>query len=163
TFAFRHALTQQAIYAGLLARERKALHRAIAEALEHCYAGALDSHASDLAYHCYEAGLWAQALEWALRAGENAERLYAHSEALSHHRRPRHCAEMLKQPDQAAMVDHAMGRAYRARGEFPQAIEYYERALSVMSDPVRRAILKTDIGTAYVHIADERGRTYLHE
>ncbi|HET7094808.1 MAG TPA: AAA family ATPase, partial [Thermomicrobiales bacterium] len=30
-FAFRHALTRQAIYAGLLARERRALHRAIAD------------------------------------------------------------------------------------------------------------------------------------
>ena len=33
-FAFRHALTQQAIYAELLVRERQALHGAIAETLE---------------------------------------------------------------------------------------------------------------------------------
>ena len=33
-FAFRHALTRQAVYAGLLARERQTLHRRIAEVLE---------------------------------------------------------------------------------------------------------------------------------
>src|SRR5262249_13029388 len=58
TFAFRHALTRQAIDAALLARERKALHRALAEAMEHCYADSLDTQASALAHHFYEAGLW---------------------------------------------------------------------------------------------------------
>ena len=33
-FAFRHALTRQVIYAELLAREHKALHRTIAETME---------------------------------------------------------------------------------------------------------------------------------
>jgi predicted ATPase len=33
-FAFRHALTRQAVYAQLLGRERKALHRTIAETFE---------------------------------------------------------------------------------------------------------------------------------
>ena len=38
-FAFRHALTRQAIYTDLLARERRALHKAIAETMERylCY------------------------------------------------------------------------------------------------------------------------------
>ena len=34
-FAFRHALTRQAVYAGLLGRERRVLHRMIGEAGEH--------------------------------------------------------------------------------------------------------------------------------
>ena len=127
TFAFRHALTRQAIYSALLARERKALHRAVAEALEHCYPDALDSHASDLAYHCYEAGLWAQALHWALCAGDNAARLYAHGEAVSQYTRARDCAEKLEQPDQVAAVDRAIGNVYDARGEYQQAIEAYAR------------------------------------
>ncbi len=37
-FAFRHALTQQAIYTELLGRERTALHRAVGEAIEQVYA-----------------------------------------------------------------------------------------------------------------------------
>jgi len=55
-FAFRHALTRQAVYAQLLARERQALHRRIGEALEHLHADMLDVHLEDLAYHFYEAG-----------------------------------------------------------------------------------------------------------
>src|SRR5581483_91460 len=49
-FAFRHALTQQAVYAGLLARERRLLHRTLAEAIEQLYASTpvLDAHLEDL-------------------------------------------------------------------------------------------------------------------
>src|SRR5258705_12436448 len=37
TFAFRHALTRQAVYIGLLTRELRALHRSIAQAIERIY------------------------------------------------------------------------------------------------------------------------------
>src|SRR5579884_2655573 len=57
-FAFRHALTQQAITASLLLRERQALHRGIAETLERLSISSFprERYLEDLAYHCYEAG-----------------------------------------------------------------------------------------------------------
>src|SRR6202022_769114 len=50
-FAFRHALTRQAVYAQLLVRERKALHRTIAETFERLYASSIEAHLADLAAH----------------------------------------------------------------------------------------------------------------
>ncbi len=76
-FAFRHALTREAIYSQLLLRERKALHRTIAETMEHLFAPALDAHLTELAPHFYEAGVWDKALVYAQRAGEKALALYA--------------------------------------------------------------------------------------
>src|SRR5260370_34655319 len=61
-FAFRHALTQQAVYADLLVRERKALHRRVAETIERLYAATLDAHLADLAYTFSEAGALRKAL-----------------------------------------------------------------------------------------------------
>jgi predicted ATPase len=63
-FAFRHALTREAIYAALLARERQALHRALAETMEQVYADSLETHLADLAYHFYEATVWEKALAY---------------------------------------------------------------------------------------------------
>src|SRR5712692_2100645 len=63
-FAFRHALTRQVVYADLLVRERKALHRRIADTMEHTYASTLDAHVADLAYHSYEAGSWEKAVAY---------------------------------------------------------------------------------------------------
>ena len=85
-FAFRHALTQQAVYTGLLARERRSLHRTLAEAIEQLYATTLmlDAHLEDLAYHYYEAEIWSKALEYEQRAGEKALALYAPHAAINH-------------------------------------------------------------------------------
>jgi predicted ATPase len=71
-YAFRHALTREAVYATLLKRERKALHRTVAEILERRYGqpNRLEAHLGDLAYHFHEAGAWEQALEYSRRAGE---------------------------------------------------------------------------------------------
>jgi predicted ATPase/DNA-binding CsgD family transcriptional regulator len=162
-FAFRHALTRQAIYSGLLARERRALHRAVAKAIERCYAAALDAYSGALAYHCYEAGLWAPAMEWAQRAADHASRLSAHSEALSQYERARQCAEQLQLPDQLARIDHAIGKIQRARGQFRQAIDAYTAALNATSDAPLRAVIKADMGEAYVGAADERALSALSE
>ncbi len=162
-FSFRHALTREAIYGGLLARERRGLHRAVAEGLERRYAGALGAHAGELAHHWDEAGEWAKGLEWANRAAEQASRLYAHGEALSHYRHARHCAEQLGLREQVAATDHAIGKIQRARSQFPQAIEAYTAALQATADPARRAVLKVDLGEAYVGAADERALPLLRE
>src|SRR5262249_22463169 len=76
-FAFRHALTREAIYAELLVRERVALHREIAAALEVANADALDSVVEALEYHAWEAGDWTRAAEYAARAARHAVALSA--------------------------------------------------------------------------------------
>src|SRR5438067_4236296 len=76
-FAFRHALTRQAVSAQLLGRERNALHRTIAETFERLHASTLEAHLDDPATHFSEAVSWDQALEYGHRAGEQAQALYA--------------------------------------------------------------------------------------
>ena len=83
-FAFRHALTREAIYADLLARERVALHRQVAAALEQQHSGALDGVIEALAYHAWEAGDWELAARYAARAARHALALSAPREAVAH-------------------------------------------------------------------------------
>lgn len=163
TFAFRHALTRQAIYTGLLGRERKALHHSLAEAMERCHAGALDLHAGDLAHHFYAAGAWTSALVWAQRAAANAEQLSAFSEALHHYMRARSCAEHLHQLDLLVGIDQAIGWVHDARGEVTQASQAYRRALQATDNPMQRSALKVDLGAAYINRADARGVDLLQE
>ena len=83
-FAFVHALTREAVYATLMLRERKAMHRTIGETLERQAGGRADAPAAPLAYHFYQAGVWQKAMGYAQRAGEKAQALYAPREALTH-------------------------------------------------------------------------------
>jgi DNA-binding CsgD family transcriptional regulator/predicted negative regulator of RcsB-dependent stress response len=127
-FAFRHALTRQAIYTELLVRERKALHHTIAETMEYLYAGTLEAHLADLAYHFSEAGLWEKALSYAQQAGERAQRLYASRAAIEQFTRALDAARELPLAPPAALY-HARGQAYETLGDFEQARHDYEQAL----------------------------------
>ncbi len=129
-FAFRHALTQQAVYTGLLARERRLLHRARAQAIEQLYAptNVLDVHLEDLAYHYYEAGVWEKALDYAQRVGEKALALYAPHAAVDH---LTHAILALYQIPgaQPSSIYRLRGQAYETLGDFERARGDYERAL----------------------------------
>jgi tetratricopeptide (TPR) repeat protein/DNA-binding CsgD family transcriptional regulator len=127
-FAFRHALTRQAIASGLLARERRALHGTIAQTLEQLHATALDAHLADLAYHCAEAELWSKAMEYARLAAEQAQTLSAPRAAVEQWTRVVHATGQLGQTVPPTCY-RARGQAYEMLGDFEQAKRDYERAL----------------------------------
>jgi len=119
-FAFRHALTRQAVYADLLVRERKTLHRGIADLMEHIYASMLDTRVADLAYHFYEAGAWEKALVYGQHAGEQAQRLYAPQSATEQLTRALDAAQRGSITPPISLY-RLRGRAYETLGDFEQA------------------------------------------
>jgi len=131
-FAFRHALTQQAIAAALLVRERQGLHRTLAEAIEQLYVTppTLDAHLEDLAYHYYEAGAWSKALEYTQRVGEKALALYAPHAAIDHFTHALSALQHLS-GTQSSRIHLLRGHAYETLGEFESAHGDYEHALGV--------------------------------
>jgi DNA-binding CsgD family transcriptional regulator/tetratricopeptide (TPR) repeat protein len=128
-FAFRHALTREALYGQLLARERQTLHGQLAQAIEQIYAGALEAHLEALAYHFDEAEMWRKALEYAHRAGEKALALYAPHAAIEQFTRAIHAADRLSLAP-ASTLYRLRGQAFDTLGNFDRAREDYERALS---------------------------------
>lgn len=160
-FAFRHALTREAIYNMLLGRERKNLHRAVATTME---AGRVNTyHNGEIAHHYFQAGLWDQAYTLAKQAGYAATHLFAYHEALEQFTRARQCAEMLE--DQAKLLDmhEAIGETQLACGYFQDAITTFETALPMASDSKRRAAIKGHLGNAYLNRVDAHGVPYLQE
>jgi tetratricopeptide (TPR) repeat protein/DNA-binding CsgD family transcriptional regulator len=129
-FAFRHALTQQAITASLLLRERQGLHRSLAETLERLSTSSLarERYLEDLAYHSSEAGRWEQALVYAQEAGEKALTLYAQRAAIDHFTRAVEAAHHLSRTPPPSLY-LARGQAYETLGDFERARGDYERAL----------------------------------
>jgi DNA-binding CsgD family transcriptional regulator len=129
-FAFRHALTRQAIYADLLVRERKTLHRIIADTMETIYHTVLETHLADLAYHFYEAGTWEQALRYAQRAAEQAQAMYAPGAAIEQVTCALGAAESgLLTP--SASLYRLRGQAYETLGDFERAHADYQAILQL--------------------------------
>jgi predicted ATPase/DNA-binding CsgD family transcriptional regulator len=134
-FSFRHALTRQAIYAGLLARERRAVHRRLAYAIEQLFASptALDAHLADLAYHCFQGEDWEKAREYGQRAGENALTLFAPRAAVDQLSWAIQAASHLSEPPPASLY-RARGQSHELLGEFERARADYEQALALAQE-----------------------------
>jgi predicted ATPase/DNA-binding NarL/FixJ family response regulator len=126
-FVFRHALTRQAIEADLLARERRTLHRTIAETMERLSIKARDAALADLAEHWYAAGGWVQTLDYARRAGEQARSLYAPRAAVTQFSRAIEAARRLGQEPPADLY-RARAQVYELLGEFDAARDDYLQA-----------------------------------
>jgi class 3 adenylate cyclase/tetratricopeptide (TPR) repeat protein len=71
-FTFKHALTHDVAYAGLLAERRQSLHANILEAIERLHASRLTEHVDRLAYHAHRGGIWHKAHIYGLEAGRKA-------------------------------------------------------------------------------------------
>src|SRR5436190_433277 len=69
-YAFKHPLTQEVAYHSQLGERRKAVHAAVARAIEGFYADRLDEHAALLAQHWEGAGEALVAADWHRRAAE---------------------------------------------------------------------------------------------
>ncbi len=85
-YRFRHALVQEAAYAALLADDRADLHYRVGEALEQLYPDQRQRRASSLARHFTAAGVQAQAVTYAILAGQVALTAFANQEAEGHFR-----------------------------------------------------------------------------
>jgi DNA-binding CsgD family transcriptional regulator len=131
-FAFRHALIREAIYGELLARERQALHRTLAETLEQLATSPslCERYLGDLAAHCYQAEMWEQAMVYEHRVGERALSLYAQRAAIDHLTRALDAADRLPSTPPSKLY-HARGQAHGTLGEFDRAHSDYARALDI--------------------------------
>lgn len=114
-FAFRHALTRQAVYQEMFARERRKLHRAIGEALEQLRPENVD----DMANHFFAAEVWDKALDYSAQAAEKAHDLYA----------PRAAARYFTMALEAALqLGQGTMNLYRKRGQTYEQLGDFDAA-----------------------------------
>ncbi len=162
-FAFRHALTRQAVYTQMLARERQMLHQRIGEAIEQHPTA--DMHISELAYHFYHAGDWAKTAIYSLQAGEQAVRLLTPRAAIEHFTHTFEAYRHLAQAPPSTLLQ-ARAAAYDKLGNFEYARLDYEAALQVARERDEwreewRALL--DLGTIWLERDYSRSKDYLDQ
>ncbi|MGC9395885.1 MAG: ATP-binding protein, partial [Anaerolineae bacterium] len=83
-YIFKHVLTQEAAYSGLLKRERRTIHRQVAETLERLYPERIEDQLGLLAHHWEQAGDAERAIPYLRQAGEQAAARYANAEAVAY-------------------------------------------------------------------------------
>jgi tetratricopeptide (TPR) repeat protein len=68
-YTFKHALTHDVAYAGLLRERRRDLHAAVVAALERLHADRLVEHVERLAHHARQGEVWDKAVRYLRQAG----------------------------------------------------------------------------------------------
>src|SRR5262245_45099179 len=83
-YTFKHALTHEVAYQGLLHDRRRALHARITEAIERLSTERVAEQAERLAHHALRGELWEKAVAYLRQAGLRATARSAHREAIAH-------------------------------------------------------------------------------
>jgi len=133
---FHHALVQEAAYSRLLRRQRQALHRHVAALAEELY-GAGDDVVDLLARHGYLGAIGPKAIDFLIRAGERAARLFANDEAILHLGRGLELARTHgDEHGQLLQLLLTLGDLQELTGNYDAALAHYREA-SDQNDDVR--------------------------
>jgi len=121
-YTFKHALTHEVTYHGLLRDRRRQLHARIVTAIESLYQDRLNEHVTRLSQHAFRGQLWEQAVRYSRRAGTRELERSAAREALIYFEQARRALQEL--PDgaerarQEADICFDQRNALFALGEF---------------------------------------------
>src|SRR5262244_1648489 len=116
-YTFKHALTHEVAYGGLLHDRQRALHARITEAIERLSPERVAEQAERLAHHALRGELWNKAVAYLRQAGLRAMARAANSEASVH-----------------------LEQALRALGRLPESRETTELTIDIRID-LRNALL----------------------
>jgi tetratricopeptide (TPR) repeat protein len=144
-YTFKHALTHEVAYSGLLLERRRVLHARIVEALQALAGDRLAEHVERLAQHALRGEVWAKALAYCQQAGEKALARPAYREAVGY-----------------------FGQALSALAHLPETRDTREQAIDlrlaldnvllVLGDPEGRGIDYLRQAETLVEALDDQGR-----
>jgi tetratricopeptide (TPR) repeat protein len=143
-FTFKHALTHEVAYNGLLQERRRVLHTRIVEALEVLYPDRLAEQVERLARHALRGEAWDKVVAYGRQAGEKAMARSAHGEAVGYFEQALsalpHLPETRETREQAIDVRLALRSALQMSGNYERVLAYLREAealAATLDDPRR--------------------------
>ena len=141
-YLFSHALAQEAAYASILPEKRKILHLKVADTIEKVFSEKLHAFYGMLAYHYSRAANLKKTEEALIKAGEAALKTSASSEALTYYlealRLYRKNAGDTADSEKVALLENNIAIALYNRGQYEEAVEYFDRATAYYWGPMPR-------------------------
>ena len=137
-YAFTHHLHRDIVRARLNERRRQWLHERVAQVLVELRPS--DPRISaEVAYHYMRAEDWAEAQKHLFRAGDQAARVAADTEALDYYHRAMEAYNSASdgdwEPLPRAILEQRIGECHFRRGEYQKALEHLRRALALLGRP----------------------------
>jgi tetratricopeptide (TPR) repeat protein len=147
-YLFKHALAQEAAYESLLPPKRRELHLRVAHSIEKIFKERLHEFYGKLAYHYSMGEDLDKAEEYMIKAGQEAMKSAASSEALNYFEEAlaiyRSKFGEKVSPEKIAMLEKNIAYALFNKGEPVKAADYFTRVLEYHGE----AFPKTAVGIA---------------
>ena len=132
-YLFKHALAQEAAYESILIQRRKELHNKVALSIEKVFNERLNEFYGMLAYHYSMGEDLDKAEEYMIKAGEEAMKSAASSEALGYFQEAlsiyRSKFGAKASPEKIAMLEKNIAHALLNRGRLLESVDYFTRVL----------------------------------
>ena len=143
-YTFRHALTHEVTYGGVLQERRRVLHARIVQAIEVLYADRLAEQIERLAQHAFRGEAWSKAHDYLRQAGERAYGRSANRAAVVAFEQA--LAALARLPETPETLERTIDLLLLLRapllqlGEFGPMLEHTRQAevlLKKLNDPLR--------------------------
>jgi len=129
-YCFADIMVRDVVHEEVSHLRHKKLHAAVGTALEKVYDKRIDGHLGELAYHFLEGGNKDKALDYFLKAGERAQKIYAYDEAFSY---LQHALTLLEEKEgnleQKVRLIERLGELKWWMGELEVSMEYLNKSL----------------------------------
>jgi tetratricopeptide (TPR) repeat protein len=156
-YMFKHALTQEVVYNGLLKKERREIHEQIAQVMETVFQDRLPEFYETLAFHFARGQSVVKAVDYLVKSGEKSLARYAVEEAHQYFSKafgilaPK---EEKSEADKVILIDiiNSWGYAYYYRGDFKEFINLlnsYEDVAESIDDQARIGMFDAWFGISF--------------
>lgn len=129
-YCFIDVIVRDVVHEEVSHLRHKKLHSSVGNALEKVYVKKIEEHLGELAYHFLEGGEKDKALDYFLKAGENAIKIYANTEAISYFQS---ALKLLEEREgeyrEKAHVLESLGDLKRIVGEYDLCMKRWNEAL----------------------------------
>jgi class 3 adenylate cyclase/tetratricopeptide (TPR) repeat protein len=137
-YMFKHALTQEIVYNGLLKKQRREIHEHIAQVMESVFKDRLAEFNETLAYHFARGQSVTKAVDYLVKSGEKSLARYAVEEAHQYFKKAYDILaskEELSEAEKIILIDilNSWGYSYYYLGEFKEFIALF-KSHQVMAD-----------------------------
>jgi tetratricopeptide (TPR) repeat protein len=126
--SFADIMIRDVVYEEVSPLTRKKTHGIVGSALEKVYAKTIDEHLGELALHFLESGQKDKALEYFLKAGERATKVYANSEAASYFQ------SALKLLEEKEGEHRVKGQILERLGDIKQLVGEYDACMKYWNE-----------------------------
>jgi class 3 adenylate cyclase/regulation of enolase protein 1 (concanavalin A-like superfamily)/tetratricopeptide (TPR) repeat protein len=127
-YAFKHALTQDATYQGILEQRRMAFHRNVALGIEKLYQERIEEFYEELAHHWERSKDKEKTLEYLIKAGQKTAGNYLNKVAIDYY------THAIKLAKDIGISGERLADIYKGRGQLYRNMGFYEEAISDMEE-----------------------------